>query len=444
MRVSLEPERLRQIALVAAMAVPFGLLHMFVLAEICVAVTDILFLVDAVQRRHWGWARQPWFLLATAWWLWLVFCSAPLHYPGFGSDGAKGFVEAVVIMRLILFAAALQRWLLVTPPARRAAWIMLALSALWIGLESWQQYLTGTNIFGDPRWGDGALTGPFRKPRAGPLYAHLLFIAMLPPAFWLFGRPGRAGRAAGMALTLLGVATAVLIGQRMCVLLAGLGLVVTTCTMKRLRLPMAASLAVAVAVILATPIISPHTQAKLVDETQENLHHFSQSPYGQIFTVAIDMGLQSPWHGWGYRGYREDCAAPRFNVGLPALGVPPTQLALGACNLHPQNFYIQAFSDAGLPGLGLFSALMLLWTWLAASGVLRNPDPLRVGLFIGVLSYTWPLASTDEFPNLYMLGWFFFFLGFSLNCADRAVNSPLEDAGRTSQRPVAGYCTGEA
>ena len=45
------------------------------------------------------------------------------------------------------------------PFARRIAWWVLALSCLWIGVESWEQYLTGTNIFGDRRYGDGALTG---------------------------------------------------------------------------------------------------------------------------------------------------------------------------------------------------------------------------------------------------------------------------------------------
>ena len=132
--------------------------------------------------------------------------------------------------------------------------------------------------------------------------------------------------------------------------------------------------------LIATPIISPPTHGKLVGETQRNFHHFAQSPYGEIFTVAANMGLQSPWHGWGYRSYRVECAQPRFNTGLPALGIPPTQQALGACNLHPQNFYIQSFSDAGFPGLILFIVDDAVWTWLAARGLWRNPDPVRVGL----------------------------------------------------------------
>ena len=70
---------------------------------------------------------------------------------------------------------------------------------------------------------------------------------------------------------------------------------------------------------------------------------------------------------------------------------------------------------------------MFTWVWATAKGLRHNPEPLRVGLFTGVLTYAWPLASTDEFPSVYMLGWFFFFAGFSLACAGITPQSPLVD-----------------
>jgi hypothetical protein len=424
----MRPDKLRGVALITTLLVPLGLLHAFVLAEICVGLTDVLFLANAALQRDIRWLRRPWFILAMVWWFWLVLCSTPLPIAGFGTAGMTGLAESLVIIRLILFAAALQNWLLTTPGARRAAWTMLALSGLWIAVESWQQYLTGHNMLGYPRWGDGSLTGPFWKPRAGDLYAHLLFIGLLPPVMALLARPSRWARAGGMALALFGVVTAVLIGQRMCVAFTGLGLVVAAIYLPRLRIPMLVALLVSAAVLIATPIISPATHGKLVGETQRNFHHFTQSPYGEIFTVAANMGVQSPWHGWGYRSYRVECLQPRFNTGLPALGIGPTQAGLGACNLHPQNFYIQSFSDAGYPGLILFTAMMLYWSWIAARGLWRNPDPVRVGLLIGVINYTWPIASTDEFPAFYMLGWFFFFVGLALAGADIAPKPPFAEA----------------
>ncbi|HEY1856885.1 O-antigen ligase family protein [Acidocella sp.] len=421
----MRPDSLRRIALAAALLVPLGLLHAFVLAEICIAIVDVLFLVCMAQRRDIAWARQPWFVLALVWLAWLLLCSTPLPFASFGSAGwVMGFVQALVILRFLLFTVALQTWLLVTPRAQKAAWLTLALSCFWIGIESWQQYLTGTNIFGDHRWLDGSLTGPFWKPRAGAPYMHLLFPAMLPVALAMLARGTTLWRGAGAALAVIGVVTSVLIGQRMGVALTGLGVVVTALFIRQLR-GIAVFIVVAAAiVIVATPVISPPTYAKLIHETSKNLSHFSLSPYGELYTRATVMGLNSLWHGWGYNGFRELCVAPQFSAGLPALGIAPTSLALGACNLHPHNYYIQAFVDAGLPGLILFSLMMLSWMVALGRNLFRAPDPMRVGMFVSVLTFTWPLGSTDEFPALYILGWMFFILGLGLALRPTAGKAP--------------------
>lgn len=418
----MRPDMLRRIALAAAFLVPLGLLHAFLLAEVGIGVVDVLFLVTMAQRRELGWARQPWFVLALAWWAWLVLCSTPLPFGSFGSAGwAMGFVQSLVILRLLVFTVALQTWLLVTPRAQKAAWLALAISCFWIGIESWQQYLTGTNVFGNHRWGDGSLTGPFWKPRAGALYAHLLFPAMLPVVVALLARASTKWRTAGALLALIGVVTSVLIGQRMGVALSGLGVVVTALFIRQLRGIAVVIVAVAAIVIVATPVISPPTYAKLVHETSHNLSHFSLSPYGELYTRATAMGLQSPWHGWGYNGFRELCRDPQFSGGLPALGIVPTKLSLGACNLHPHNYYMQAFVDGGLPGLILFSLMTLSWMVLLGRNLFQAPEPLRVGLFVGALTFTWPFGSTDEFPTLYMLGWLFFIIGLGFSLRPRPV-----------------------
>ncbi|MBU6419808.1 MAG: O-antigen ligase family protein [Proteobacteria bacterium] len=411
----MQDHKLRRIALLATLLVPLGLLHAFVLAEICIAVTDVLFLAHSFRTRDFSWARQGWMKIALIWWFWLLLCSTPLPWPGFGSAGWKmGFGQAFVVIRLILFTAALQHWVLASRESRRWAGWALMLSALWIAIESWQQYLTGHNIFGDPRWADGSLTGPFWKPRAGALYTHILYPAMLPAVAALLASPRVPRYVLGLAVAVAGILTSVLIGQRMGVALTGLGLVIAAFFLPRLRLPAAIAIIVSAAFLLASPVLSPGTHAKLVGETDKNMSHFSQSPYGELYTRAMLMGVQSPWHGWGYNGFRELCPEPRFNGGIPALNIPPTQLALGACNLHPHNYYIQSFTDAGVPGLVLFVLLAFWWLKDMAAGLWRQRAPMQVALFIAVVTYLWPIGSTDEFPTLYMLGWLFFLLGLGL------------------------------
>ncbi|OYV24389.1 MAG: hypothetical protein B7W99_02590 [Rhodospirillales bacterium 20-58-10] len=404
---------LQNIALVATLLVPLGLLHAFVLAEICIAITDSLFLAQCWQTRSFAWARQPWFIAALIWWGWLVVCTIP--WPGFTTAGwLMGVAQAFVIIRLLVFAAALQNWVLTSPKARRTLWLVLALSVFWIGLQSWQQYLTGNNIFGDPRWADGSLTGPFWKPRAGAVYGHVMIVAILVPVMVLLSRPGRIWRIAGIALTALAAITSILIGQRMGSAFTLFSLVLAGLLLRPLRRAAGVAFVVAMLALLATPIISPPTHAKLVGETTTNMHHFSQSPYGELYTRATVMGLASPWHGWGYNGFREFCPQDQFGGGIATLNIPPTQIGLGACNLHPHNFYVEAFVDAGFPGLILFIILNLTWLWALWRGIWQGRDTLRVALFIGALTFIWPLASTDEFPALYMSGWYFLMLGLGL------------------------------
>ncbi len=402
-------------ALAAAMLVPFGLLHAFVLAEIAIAVTDILFIAETWRTRDFRPWRTPWFVAALVWWAWLLVCSIPA--PSLGLRGAgwlAGFAPALVIIRLPVFALALQTWLPAAPRARRAGFILLALSCAWIGIEAWQQLLTGRNIFGDARWGDGALTGPFWKPRAGDLYGHLLFAVLPTAAMWLLARRRLALTILAEGLVVLGVVTAVLIGQRMGVVFTTLGAATTAIIIPRLRRPVLLAGIAAAMVLAATPLISPPTHAKMIGETGQNLGHFSQSPYGELFTRAAVMGMASPWHGFGYNAFRNFCPEPQFSAGIPALGLAPTKLSLGACNLHPHNFYLQSFEESGIPGLVLFITLNIVWLIALSGGLSRDGNGISLGLFIGVLTYAWPFASTDDFPTLYEPGWLFFILGLGL------------------------------
>jgi hypothetical protein len=427
----MQADKLRPFALCTALLVPLGLLHAWVLAEVMIGLTDLFFLIEMVRRRDLSWARTPWFIAAMLWWVWLVFCSTPLLFTT--ASWKMGFTEAVVVIRMLLFAAALQHWVLTTPASRRAAWLILALSCLWIGVESWEQALTGTNIFGDHRYGDGALTGPFFKPRAGALYAHLLFLALLPPLMAIYGK-GRIWQIAALALAVLGVVTSVLIGQRSPTILAILGLFTAAFFIPQLRRIAIIAVIAAAAFLAATPILSPPTYRKLIGETSRQVAHFALSPYGEIWTRGTVMGLASLWHGWGYNGYRALCPLPQFGAGLPSLGIAPTQLALGACNLHPHSYYIQSFTDAGLPGLILFVALIAIWFRSLSAGLLKNPDPIRVGLFIFFFTFVWPFETTDEFPTLYMLGWFFFTLGLGLALTDASTNI----SSKRAESPIPG------
>lgn len=398
----------------ATLALPIALLYSRAAAEILIGIVDGAFLLHAAAARDWGWLRRPWTLAALPFWSWLVLCSA------LGPGGWPSLIQALVAVRFFVLAAALGGWVLAEAPTRRWLWAMVAASAAWIAIESWQQYLLGTNIFGDPRCIDGSLTGPFDKPRAGAALVLILFPALLPAAAALIAGRDAArrdiGRAiAGALLVIASVATMVLIGQRMPALLTLLGIVTAGLLLRRARIALFGALLIGAAVVAATPVISPPTYGKLVVHFTQQMADFPRSAYGLLFTRATVMTEQHPVFGLGFRGFRIACAESRYDAGIPWLGLRGTgDGGPEACNLHPHNFYLEASSSAGMPGLAAFAALVVVWLATLGRGLVRAPEPLRVGLFAAALVALWPLASTSEFFSVPNCGWLFLVLGWGL------------------------------
>jgi hypothetical protein len=381
-----------------ALCLPLALLHARAAADILLCLIDAAFLLRCLVRRDWRWTRGHAAIAAAIWWVWLSLCSAL---------GTGGLLLALVALRLPLLAFALGEWVLVPPGRRRVVWWVLAAAAAWIVLQTWQQYLTGSNLFGQGRWMDGALTGPFPKPRAGPALILILFPVLVPAILALLSRPGWASRAAAAAMALLCVATMILIGQRMPTVLMLLGLLLTGLLLARLRLAVA-GLALAGALLLAaTPVVSPDTYAKLVVHFADQMRHFPASTYGLIYARAIAMARQHPWLGQGFDAFRRNCP----------------QSAGEACNIHPHNYYLEALVDGGVPLLAAFSAMVLtLWARLG-TGLRQDPTGIRTGIFVGAVLALWPLASTSAFTSLPNAGWVFLLLGLGLAEAPRSAHS---------------------
>lgn len=396
----------------ATLSLPFALLYSRAVAEVLIGIIDGAFLLHAAAARDWGWLRRPWTLATLPFWSWLVLCSA------LGPGGWPSEIQALVAIRFYVCAAALGDWVLARAATRRWLWAMVAASAAWIAIECWQQYLFGVNIFGDPRCDDGSLTGPFNKPRAGAAFALILFPALLPAAAaFITGRDSiRASLArpiAGALLVVASVATMVLIGQRMPALLMLLGIATTALLLPRTRLALAGALLVGSLVIAATPVISPPTYAKLVVHFRQQMTDFPRSPYGLLFTRATVMAEDHPLLGLGFRGFRISCDEARYDAGIPWLGIRDTAHAgPERCNLHPHNFYLEAASSSGFPGLACFAGMVVVWLTVLGRGLMRVPDPVRVGLFVTVLMALWPLASTSEFFSVPNCGWLFLMLGW--------------------------------
>jgi O-antigen ligase len=384
--------KLDRVAVACLLLSPVFLLHGRAIADALFVVVSLCFLARCYLARDWGWLRRGWVPFGIAWWGWLVLCS--FH---------GGFAQAVVAVRYLVFVAALEHWVLRLDWRRLWMSRLLAVAALYIAFQTMLQLVTGRNIQGFRRWGDGELTGPFLHPRAGAPLSRLLFPAVLPLM-------GRLHRWAGLALLVASVLVMVLIGQRMPLLLTVLGLLVTALLLPRLRTGVLAACAGGVLLVAASAVVVPPTFHRLVDKFSTQMEHFPESPYGQIAWRAAVMIKAHPLTGLGFDGFRRGCANPAYDIGYHG----GTGGGASVCVQHPHNHYLQAGVEAGYPGLILFSALVLSWLWPLARGLWRDPAPLRVGLFVAALIQEWPIASTSDLLSMPLSGWFFLMLGLGL------------------------------
>jgi O-antigen ligase len=401
-------------AVLLALLAPWLLIHVFAAAEIGIDLIGACFLWHCIVARDWAWLRQAWVVVGLVWWGWLVVCTVlNLGLPG---QNVMALLQAVALLRLLLLAAALEAWVLHGAQERRWFLASFSLATLYVALQVLLQFVTGHNLYGAPRWGDGSLTGPFTKPRAGPTFVRMLFPALLPAVGALLARPGRWPRLGGMALVLGGVGIVVLIGQRIPVLLSGLGLVLTGLILPRLRVMVAVGIVAGAMLIAASATLSPPTFYRLVTKFSQQMEGFSDSAYGLIATRSVAIAVQHPWTGRGYDGFRSGCPQPRYfqvwhwdgSMGAGDGG------GGGMCVTHPHNFYLQAVTDAGLPGLALFCALVGVWLHRLGRGLVRDPDPVRAGLFVAAFIQLWPIASNSALQSMPVGVWLFLLLGFGL------------------------------
>lgn len=407
--------RIEPIALATTLLIPLFLMHGHGVVEALIAIVDGCFLLRSAMHRAWGWLRQGWVPLALAWWAWVLIATIIMHPPSTG--------QAILVIRFVVFVAALEHFVLRETAARRWLYGVIVACVGWIAINLVWQFTTGLNLFGFHRGPAGELTGPFRKPRAGPPLARILLPALIPPAAALLARRRLWPSAGAYALLLGATCLVVLVNQRMPVILFVFGLVVAALLLERLR-PVVVSAAVAGAILIAASVVvSPYTHQRLVVQFSHQMEYFGSSPYGLLYARAAEIARQHPLTGLGFDAFRYGCPQERYF--RPSFdGVEPRGGEAKICMQHPHNPYLEALVNGGVPGLALFVALVAAWMAPLSRGLWAQPEPLRVGLFAAMLIQVWPIASTSAFTSLPMGGWFFLILGWALAETRHRVRPP--------------------
>lgn len=403
---------LDRVALALTLVLPAFVMHGRGIADGMISLVGLIFVLRSALTGQWRWVRTPWLMVGWVWWGWQVLCSVP----GIGIGGERSLVQALVMVRFLVFVAALEHGVLAAAAARRGMQWVLAGCAVYIAAQTWLQFAIGWNVQGFSRWGEGELTGPFQQPRAAAPLSRLLFPAMLPAVEGLLSRSW----VAAMGVAVVGIGTVVLIGQRMPVLLVVLGLVTTALLLPRLRRVMVVALGAGAVLLAALPVVSPPAYYRLVEKFSAQMAHFPDSDYGLLAARAATIAYDHPMFGRGFDGFRNACPDPQYHRGWGLAPLHPDGGGAGICNIHPHNHYLEAVTNAGVPGLVLFSALVVAWLTALAKGLGARSDPLRVGLFVAALIQEWPLASASGFSAVEIAGLFFIQLGLGLALARAA------------------------
>jgi hypothetical protein len=408
----LDPATPLRLARALAIALPAVLMYGRGLGDVMICTIDVLFLIHSATSGGWGWLRRGWVVAAGAWWAWMVAVTL-------AQATLMPVVQAVVTVRLLLFVAACEAWVL--PDARTGKWLawVFAGCAAWIALGSWEQLLTGTNMFGVPKGDNGVVTGPFAKPHTGQTLEAVFFPAVLPfvIAAWQGGR-GWRDRAAALALLAVAMASLVVIGQRMPLLLVLFGLLIAAALLPALRRPVGLVVLLCAAGIAALPVLSPETFGRLVVLFDQQMSHFWASSYGQIYERALVMVQAHPWFGQGFLGFRLHCHDARFVHGLAFLGASgvPVDDNLG-CNIHPHSTALELLTSFGIPGLLLFWTMAGLWIARSLRGWRPAAQPLRSAVVIALLVWLWPISARSSVFVIDAGGWLFFTAGWALALA---------------------------
>jgi O-antigen ligase len=414
------PAALTPVARGLVLAIPALLVIGKAPPDIAASLVALAFLVRSALLGDFSWARTPWIKAAFAVWIYLILASLAAEHMGAALGRAGPWI------RFVLFAAALQFWLL-----NDAVWLKRLLIATgatigFVAADTIFQYVFSYDIFGIEEYSKVRMTGPMVElpPKVGVYMMRLMYPVLIAVMFWAAasGR-GSIAKVTAIAAICAGVTVVMITGERMPFLLALFGLGVSVLlvpAMRRIFLVALLAVGLSVAGLFA---LKPSVTDRSFHTVVSVVGNFWQSPYGQVWIGGLKVAQANPVIGVGLKNQRTTCRTVVY--GSPDKIGP-------ACSLHPHNFYIEWLAEAGSIGLFGFLVLITRWTrhFLARAAIWRS-DGLAVGAVVAVITFLWPIAATMSFFTNWHAALFWFVLGWAL-----AATGERPGASRLAGEPV--------
>ena len=424
------PAALTPVARVLVLAIPALLVIGKAPPDIAASLVALLFLIRSALLRDFSWARTPWIKAALAVWIYLILASLAAEHMGAALGRAGPWV------RFVLFAAALQFWVLNDGVWLKRLLISTGATVGFVAADTVFQFVFSYDIFGIPQVSIDRMTGPMTElpPKVGVYIMRLMYPALVALMFWAAaGGKGLLAKITAIAAICAGVTTVLITGERMAFLLALFGLGVTVVLVPAMRRTMLVAVLAAGLTVAGMFALKPSVTDRSLHTVVSIVGNFWQSPYGLVWIGGLKVARANPVIGVGLKNLRTTCRTVVY--GSPDKAGPE-------CSLHPHNFYIEWLSEAGVIGLFGFLVLITLWTrhFLARAAIWRS-DGLAVGAVVAVITFLWPIAATMGFFTNWHAALFWFVLGWALAATGErsAAATPRSEAGgatRVAGKPV--------
>jgi O-antigen ligase len=355
-------------------------------ADIAFSLIALLFLARSALGLGWDWLRTPWLRAALVFWGYLLVISA------FAISPEDSYGRALPFLRFILFAAALQHWLLVDKETLRRFLVSLALTVSFVLLDCLYQYVTGADIVGRTAQGPSRLTGPFANDVVGTFLAKV----SLPLVGWWFVWSAKRGHLSWTIGGLLAVFIGLVIllsGERTALVSYAMGLGILVLSVRAVRLPLTAIGLTGMVGLGAIIAHDDDLHERFVSVTASDFQDFWNNRYGIIFVRAIEAWEQSPIIGVGLKNFRLTCESENFRHAGPIETW---------CFNHPHTPYLEVLSETGAIGLTLFLILIgLILKDIITGWKPSRPDfPLVAASAAALIMFLWPvMVSKSLFAN---------------------------------------------
>ncbi len=394
---------LTPVARVLVLAIPALLVIGKAPPDIAASLVALLFLIRSALLRDFSWARTPWIKAALAVWIYLILASLAAEHIGAALGRAGPWV------RFVLFAAALQFWVLNDGVWLKRLLIATGATVGFVAADTIFQFVFSYDIFGILEFSGGRMTGPMTElpPKVGVYIMRLMYPVLVAVMFWAAaGGRGLIAKVTAIAAICAGVTTVLITGERMAFLLALFGLGVTVVLVPAMRRTMLVAVLAAGLTVAGMFALKPSVTDRSLHTVVSIVGDFWQSPYGLVWIGGLKVARANPVIGVGLKNLRTTCRTVVY--GSPDKAGPE-------CSLHPHNFYIEWLSEAGVIGLFGFLVLITLWTrhFLSRARTWRS-DGLAVGPVVAVITFLWPIAGTMGFFTNWHAALFWFVLGWAL------------------------------